>query len=407
MTTPPGDGASYSSDSPDVPFSLGGGPLIPGAPGALPEARTPVTPPSVDVVDQLVQQLLAVAPAGWTSMAATFAITMGRQTGMVVFGTDRGQIEVGASSETLRLARLQREASVGVGNGPWWRMMVAILPGGVREVVYDDGAEPVAPEFMFEPADYRADIEAFPDRVPPVWLAAYAYHGGRQRRTPQQAVNSALTEYGSRRVLAEVDDQWPELPTLWARWAALAGVFASMRAPFGPTIAPGIAIFESSGHSGSTLARLPGDRAVLSGGVFDSPELSAAYLGGGDLPDLYVGAPVWVTDATLNVRAETGLLSLCWWYERGHWHRGGSPDAQASVSALPAIGSTRETAQAIVDALPRESSDDLLAIAEAYVGAVEARTLTSVLVEALLPREAGFDGDAALVALAVAGCFDT
>ena len=44
---------------------------------------------------------------------------------------------------------------------------------------------------------------------------------------------------------------------------------------------------ESDRRSGSTLYVLPGDRAVLSGGKWNSELLEAAYNGGAPLPDLY------------------------------------------------------------------------------------------------------------------------
>ncbi|MGV9712483.1 hypothetical protein ACWDTI_17675 [Gordonia sp. NPDC003424] len=385
-------GAGGPTDaSPDVPFSLGGAFGSTATPGASTVAATPLTG---DVVPRLVEALLADAPPEWVGMAATFSLTVERAGAIVVFATPNGNLQRTASPEAFALARAQRDRDA-AGGRLWWRLTVGTQPGGRPMVDVDFGDDPFAGEFLFTPEDYRADFVAYPGRRIPVWLAAYAFHADRQHRAPQMAVS------GGSRVAA--DDQWPELDVLWARWSAMAAVVAATSAGSGPSIAPGIGIFESPSHSGSTLVRLPGGRAVLSGGVFDAPELRAAYLGGAQLPELYAGAPLWVGDSTLNVRLESGMLSFCWWYADGHWYRAQSPDAASCAAAVPAVWHTDETARAIAGLLSDRPTGDLVHIAEAFVGAVETGTLTRTLVETLLPAVRGCDTAAALVSLSLAG----
>ncbi|MCV7067874.1 hypothetical protein H7H51_23190, partial [Mycolicibacterium farcinogenes] len=71
----------------------------------------------------------------------------------------------------------------------------------------------------------------------------------------------------------------------------LSAVHAGSGSNWGPRIYPGYAWFESDRRSGSTLFVLPGDRAVLSGGKWNSALLEAAYNGGEPLPDLYGARP--------------------------------------------------------------------------------------------------------------------
>ncbi|MFW0786289.1 hypothetical protein AAFP35_17435 [Gordonia sp. CPCC 206044] len=396
MSLPSLGGGGPSEPQPDIPFSLG---MDVGAPNL-----SRATPTGDDAVfgERLVAALAKDAPPGWHSMAATFSLTVGHQTALVIFATAEDEYQTTPSQEAFGLVREQRDLSASTGRGPWWRLAVSVQQAGAPVIEVDHAEQPFGANFLFPPDAYRADFAAYPDRDVPLWLAAHAFHEGRQHRTPEHAVQQSH----SRRSDVAPDDQWPSLDVMWARWSALAAVFASMTPGFGPGMAPGIAVFEAATHSGSTLVRLPGDRAVLSGGVFDSHELKSTYIDGAELPDLYAGAPIWVGDATLNVRLETGMLSFCWWYERGHWHRGQSPDAVASAGAVPAVASTDDTANAIVRAISADQSANLVAVAEAFVGAVETGTVTSTLVESLLPRSHGYDVDAALVSLSVAGRFD-
>ena len=75
----------------------------------------------------------------------------------------------------------------------------------------------------------------------------------------------------------------PALRDLRARWAVLSAAYTGVGSGWGPRVYPGYFWFESDRRSGSTLFVLPGDRAVLSGGKWDSELLDAAYNGGAAL----------------------------------------------------------------------------------------------------------------------------
>ncbi|MBR7518617.1 hypothetical protein KC217_23395, partial [Mycobacterium tuberculosis] len=70
-----------------------------------------------------------------------------------------------------------------------------------------------------------------------------------------------------------VTGELPDLRTLWARWAVLASAFVAAGSERGPRRGPSVGVCERAGHSGSTLTLRPGDRAVLSGGVWEAPAL--------------------------------------------------------------------------------------------------------------------------------------
>lgn len=399
MSSPTQNG-SGAGDTPDVPFTL-------DAFGSAPSVArsTPASPDAASLIDQISRSLEAHAPAGWSALAATFSLTVRSETGVFVVLSPSGERQVGLPTTIYPLVRALREMATASADGPWWRVAFFIEQGGEVSVDYDRGADPFAPAFVLPAADYRADFAAFPERPRPLWLAAYALNDGRQLRPAGAAVRDGLTGDGSVVHGDTPDDQWPAPSVMWARWAAMAAAFASLDTTGGAAMAPGIGVFESPTHSGSTLVRLPGERAILSGGVFDAPALESAYNGTGDLPDLYAGAPIWVADATLNLRVETGMLSFCWWYDDGHWYRGDSPDASSSMSAVPEVSSTEATATAIAHVLTADPPSELCTVSEAFVGAVETGTLTRTLVEALLPRAQGYDTDAGLLSLSVAGCF--
>ena len=354
--------------------------------------------------DRIVQALVARGPASWVRMAATFSMTVNREYGAVIIDTGTDQVEVVPDREVLNLVRSLRNQATSAAQGQWFRLALIASPGMPIEIQTDDGTEPFVGPYLFDPADYRADIAAYPGRDVPLWLLAYAFHDGAQHRPPARAVAEQSLRSADQ-VVVEVD--WPDLPVMWSRWAALSAVSAARHADFGPSIAPSLAVFEASSYDGSTLVRLPGDRAVLSGGLFGDPNLKAAYRARAELPNLFAGAPIWVTDATLSSRAIDGMLSFCWWYDGGRWYRAvESPQPSACFSAVPAVTSAAETVGAIVKALTDTPSELVTATANAYVAAVEDNMVTRTLVETLLPAARGFDVDAALVSLAIAQSAD-
>lgn len=77
----------------------------------------------------------------------------------------------------------------------------------------------------------------------------------------------------------------PALPLLLARWAVLSAAFVAVGSPWGPRVLPAPGLFKGAERSGSSLRIVPGDRAVLSGGVWNDPVLDAVYNPGAPMPD--------------------------------------------------------------------------------------------------------------------------
>ncbi len=106
---------------------------------------------------------------------------------------------------------------------------------------------------------------------------------------------------------------------------------------------------------------------MLSGGIWNAPELDAFYNDNAPLPDLYRGAPDWVAAPVLNPRADSGLLSFCYWWDAGSWLRGESPAAESLRAALPGIWTTTDTIDVIaqlIDDVDRSAVEVLVLAAE-------------------------------------------
>ncbi|MFI9506329.1 hypothetical protein [Nocardia sp. NPDC052566] len=310
------------------------------------------------LIDSLAGELAELGPAGWRELRAEFAITVAAEAAHIVYTVADRQVRVAAPEPVLELAREQRAHAIWTGAGPWWRLVLQVGASGEVEVEYDYGDEPFPGEHLFRPEAYRADLAAYPRPRVPVWLAAYMHHDGRQSRTARRAAVSARAGRGGRGGigLTVVDENFPSLPRLWARWAVLAAACAAAGAEPGPRIVPSTGWFESArnGSSGSSLYLLPDGRAVLSGGVWNAPALNAAYNGGVDLPNLYAGAPDWVTNAVLNPRAAVGLLSFCFWWDGTYWYSGESPEVQQCGAALPPIWTASSVVETVVQLLTGE-----------------------------------------------------
>ncbi|MFD0787950.1 hypothetical protein ACFQZ8_28920, partial [Micromonospora azadirachtae] len=194
-------------------------------------------------------------------------------------------------------------------------------------------------------------------------------------------------------------DDVPPLPDVWARWAALSAAYVGVGSEWGPRIFPGHGWYESDRRSGSVLFLLPGERAVLSGGKWNSPLLEAAYHGGRPLPDLYAGAPAWVTDSVLNTRNRNGLLTFCLWWDGGRWYRGGSDTSDELDVPLPHIWTPDET----VRAMTGQTGPGTAAACEGLLTALGAHRATSREVAAIFTRVPGADIDAAVNQLSLAG----
>ncbi|MGY2063465.1 hypothetical protein ACW9HQ_51945, partial [Nocardia gipuzkoensis] len=167
---------------------------------------------------------------------------------------------------------------------------------------------------------------------------AYVDHGDRQSRTPQQAVIQSRADR-DRGVFATAVGL-PDPRLMWARWAVVAAAAVAVRSEGGPRILGATGLFEATNGSGSTLHLLAGQRAVLSGGVWNAAALEAAYNGGAPLPNYYAGAPEWLANPILNQRAATGLLSFCYWWDGTGWYRGESPEPPQIGAAIPGLWTT-------------------------------------------------------------------
>ncbi|MEU6558964.1 hypothetical protein [Nocardia nova] len=344
-----------------------------------------------ELADRIAAELRALAPPGWRRLEAAFAMTVVAESALFHAESGGQPVRCHVSDAVWELVRRHRARSVALDNEPWWRLIVHIDADGA-EVVTDRGAEPYPGEQLFAPQAYLADLERYPRSRLPVWLAAYIGRGEPQSRPPRAAADGVRADESAGVRAVPVTGELPDLAVLWARWAVLAAAFVAVGSELGPRIGPSVGIFESTGHSGATLTRLPGDRAVLSGGVRDAPTLDAAYNGDGTMPKLFAGAPDWVSDPVLNPRVLTGMLSFCYWWDRGRWYRGESPPMSECAAALPAVWTAETTAKVVAGVLDGPSSD----AAELLVSAAQAAAVTRAAIVQVVGDDAEVDVDAAL-----------
>ncbi|MGV0744129.1 hypothetical protein [Mycolicibacterium sp. XJ870] len=313
------------------------------------------------LLEPIAQQLAALGPAGWEEFSAEFAFTVSSQIAQLQFyAADRAGL-VPVPQSIAELVQRQREVSARMSAGPWWRLLLNVTNRGEMSVNYDYGDEPFPEDQLVTPEYYRNDLETYPRAQLPVWLAAYVAGPEAQGRDSTQAAAAAAADKVAGRT-AVITDEIPPLPDLLARWASLSAAYAGAGSEWGPRIYPGYAWFESDRRSGATLYLLPGDRAVLSGGKWNSALLDAAYNGGKPLPDLYTGAPAWVNDSVLNTRNRNGLLSFCFWWADGRWHRGSSDTSGELEAALPAIWTEDATAAAMAAQTGSVTTDQCRAV---------------------------------------------
>ncbi|MFI6954888.1 hypothetical protein ACIBJI_15605 [Nocardia sp. NPDC050408] len=342
-------------------------------------------------------------PPGWRSMTAVFALTVAEETVEIVFTVDDRSVQVDPPEALLASVRRLRELSARLEYGPWWRLLVWSSDGGEPEFGYDYGDEPFPDGQMFAPEVYRADLAEYPRDRLPVWLAAYVGHGDRQTRSPRSAVAAVRADRAAGVRPVPMENQLPNLPALWARWAVLSAAFVAVGSRLGPRILPSLGWFESSRRAGSTLYVLPGGRAVLSGGVWDPPELDAVYNGDAPMPSFYAGAPDWVADSVLNPRAAAGLLSFCYWWEQGQWFRGESPSPEQCGSAVPGVWTAGTVVDIVTRLVPDAPEPRVRAAADVLVPVAQAGLVTRTTVTDVFGDADGFDIDAALYQFSIAG----
>lgn len=349
-----------------------------------------------ELADRIVAGLRVLAP-GRHRLEASFAMTVVAESALFLADDGDHPVRCQVSDEVWELVRRHRILSASLEDGPWWRLIVHIDSDGA-EVVTDNGAEPFAGEQLFAPQAYLADLAEYPHRRLHAWLAAYIGRGEPQSRSPRAAADAVRADRSAGVQAVPVTGELPDLATLWARWAVLAAAFVAAGSDRGPRIGPSVGIFESSRHSGSTLTLLPGDRAVLSGGVWDAPVLVAAYNGDGAMPRLFAGAPAWVADPVLNPRVLTGMLSFCYWWDQGQWYRGESAPMTECAPALPAVWTADSVAKVVAGVLDGPSRD----AAELLVSAAQAAAVTRSAIAHVVGENAEVDVDGALFQFALA-----
>jgi hypothetical protein len=348
--------------------------------------------------------LIRACPPDWEFLTAEFALTVDTEVVRVSLFDGRTK-RIEPPQSVLALVREQRELSARLGAGPWWRLTIAMNDVGELAVAYDYGNEPFPEDQLLQPETYQADLEVHPRGFLPLWLAAYVGHSDRQKRTPQQAAATARTDRRAKVWPTLSENEFPDFPQMWARWAAISAAFVAARSQWGPRVRPGVGWFESSRRSGSTLYPLPGGRAVLSGGLWEDLRLDAVYNGGAAMPNFYAGAPDWVAEPVLNARAATGLLSFCYWWDAGRWYRGESPSAEEVSTAVPGLWTAETTAVLVAGWLANSErpGEEQRAMAAELVSAAEAGVVTRETVVSVFGNDGRFDIDGALYQLSLAG----
>ncbi|BCK56250.1 hypothetical protein [Nocardia wallacei] len=349
------------------------------------------------LTDEIAHELRLVAPPGWRRLEAWFAMTVVCETALMVVDDGTRPVRCDVPTAVWAAVRRHREASAKSGDGPWWRLIVRIDAAGV-EVVCDRGEEPFPGVQLFAPDAYRADLEAFPRERLPVWLAAYIRRENCVSRPPRRATDDARADRAAGVRPTQVTGELLDLSDLWARWAVLSAAFVAAGSSWGPRVCPSVGVFEGAGRSGSTLALLPGRRAVLSGGVWNAPALDAAYNAGAAMPKLFAGAPYWVSDVVLNTRVATGLLSFCYWWESGQWYRGESAPMTECAFAMPAVWTVETMVSVLADLGDAAPASSQLLISAAQAGAVTREHIRSVFGDG-----DEIDCDAAFLQFAIAG----
>ncbi|MFE3984343.1 hypothetical protein ACFXPR_07650 [Nocardia tengchongensis] len=350
---------------------------------------------------RIAAELQELAPEGWTRVRAAFALAASGQRSRILYSDDDQRQALVASTDTIMgLVTTHRRLAAELGD-PWWRLELVLTSEGALSVDHDYGDDPFPDDQLFSPQEYLADLDAFPRDSLPVWLAAYVGHDNRQSRTPRQAATQARADRESGYLPVVSEDDFPDFPLLWSRWAAIAAAFVAVGSEWGPRVLPSFGWFEGSRRSGSSLYELPGGRAVLSGGVWNAPELDVAYNGKTPLPRLYAGAPEWVANPVLNTRAGGGLLSFCYWWERGRWYRGESPSAADVAVAVPGIWTAATVTDVICDLLTERPSEELRSAVTSFVDAAQRRDVTHAQLYEVFGDAA--DLDAVHYQLALAG----
>ncbi|WP_319446542.1 MULTISPECIES: hypothetical protein [unclassified Mycobacterium] len=382
-------------------FTVVGAPPVSGSPTDRSDVEATAEDAS-RLIEPIVQQLAQLGPTGWEEFSAEFAFTATAQIAQLRFwSADRTGL-VPVPQSIADLIRRQREAAARLPAGPWWRLLLSVTNSGETAVDYDYGDQPFPEDQLLAPEHYRSDLEAYPREHIPVWLAGYIEGPEAQGRPPREASVSSGADAAAGR-LAVPTDELPSLRDVWARWTVLSAAYAGVESQWGPRIYPGYAWYEGDERGGSTLYVLPGDRAVLSGGKWNSELLDAAYNGGQPLPELYTGAPAWVNDSVLNTRNRNGLLSFCFWWANGQWYRGATDTTGELDGPIPEVLTPDDTARVMTTQTGPGTKD----ACEALLTAAVNQGVTPADVEAVFRDRPDADVDTASNQLSLAGLLTT
>ncbi|WP_232330416.1 hypothetical protein [Nocardia fusca] len=393
-------------DEPDIDFRISlGGDTDPEPAASADEVEPGVAVEGRDraLAREIADVLGEAGPPDWRQFDAVFALTTTTMFAEVVYADQERSMRTEPSGSVLDRVREHRALVAELDGEPWWRLLLRRSSDGDFEVDYDFGEEPFPDGQLFEPDAYRADLDEFPRDSLPVWLAAYIGHADRQMRSPQEAARDARADRAAKVWPTMAENEFPDFPEMWARWACISAGFVAAGSDWGPRILPAMGWFESSRRGGSTLYSLPGGRAVLSGGVWEAANLDAAYNDGAGMPNFFAGAPEWVADPVLNPRSATGLLSFVYWWEGGRWYRGDSPSAEACATAVPGVWTVDTVAGILAGLAAQPPTAQHRAAAGALISAAEIGVVTRDTVLALFGDEEQFDIDGAMYQLTLAG----
>ncbi|WP_135235268.1 hypothetical protein [Nocardia sp. CS682] len=306
--------------------------------------------------------LLPAAPPRWEQLRLGFSVTVAAVSGDAVFLVDDAPVVVEIPAEAAELVQTLRAVTVLPGVRAWWQVHLVRDRIGTTscEFGYGDVAFPV--DRLLPTAAYRADLEHFPRERLPVWLAGRLRVEAGAHQLPQ-ALSQARIDSAPATPVRFLTAQ-----TVWARWATVAAAAVAIGTEWGPRIIGATAVFEGTDGSGSTLQLLPRGRAVLSGGLWNAPELDAAYNDGAQLPQYFAGVPDWLDSSVLNHRAFTAQLSFCYWWDGTDWSSGQSPMPTTVGAAIPGVWTPATVVDIVCAVLgasaARTAVEDLLAAAE-------------------------------------------
>lgn len=406
----PENPAAGGDETPDVGFSLSGSggdggktPPPTGGEDAAAEGDQPAESRDRALAREIADALAEAGPEGWQRLDAVFALTTTTGNAYVVYSDGERSMRAEPPGPVLEQVRQHRALVAELEEEPWWRLLIRKTSEGEFDADYDYGDEPFPDEQLFAPEAYRADLEEYPRDVLPVWLGAYISHDGRQQRSPQDAARQARADAAAKVWPLMAENQFPDFPEMWARWACISAAFVAAGSDWGPRVLPSMGWFESSRRGGSTLYRLPGGRAVLSGGVWESPNLDATYNDGLAMPKFFAGAPAWVADPVLNPRSTTGLMSFVYWWEAGRWYRGESPAAEHCATAVPGVWTANTVTDIISGLAGQPAGPEQRAAAASLISAAEVGVVTRETVEGLFDDPERFDIDGAMFQFSIAG----